>query len=105
MELLTGTNILIVVLSALCIVLFIGIRNLLKQNEQLEDMLNESNLDIIGTRTLVQRTLNTMQDIDSRGAFESDDEVGVVFSELKNAVEQLNKRISEYDGGTREKDS
>lgn len=45
-------------------------------------------------RIAVQSSLNTMLDemreIDIRGSFESDDEVGVVFNELKQLVERYN---------------
>jgi hypothetical protein len=34
-----------------------------------------------------------MQDADIRGSFESDDEVGSAFSELKEIIEELNKTI------------
>jgi len=86
--------IIIGILSLLAIFLFIGVRNLLKQNEQLEDQIIEVTE---GMLTLSQRTLETMREIDSKGAFESEDEVGAVFEDLKNAVEYLNQRISEYD--------
>lgn len=89
------------ILSFLLILALIGIRNLLKQNEQLEDDLVDY---ITGMQTLSQRTLETMQQIDSRGAFASDDEVGAVFKDLKNVVEHLNQRISEYDVRSEEKE-
>jgi hypothetical protein len=82
------------ILSTLVIVLGIGVRNLLKQNEQLEDDLVNY---ITGMRNLSFRTLESMREIDSRGAFESDDEVGSVFSDLKTVVEHLNERIEEID--------
>jgi hypothetical protein len=34
-----------------------------------------------------------MRDIDIRGSFESDDEVGAVFSELKNTIETYKNEI------------
>jgi hypothetical protein len=36
-----------------------------------------------------------MKDIDELGAFEADDEVGDVFDEIKNIVEELDKYITE----------
>jgi len=35
---------------------------------------------------LVKRMLATLREIDSRGAFESDDEVGAIFNEIKSAI-------------------
>ena len=94
-------EILIGILSFALIMAAIAIRNLLKQNEQLED-------DLVGyitsMREFSQRTLETMEEIDSRGAFASDDEVGAVFNDLKNVVEQLNQRISEYDVRSQKKE-
>ena len=70
--------------------LLIGIRNLLRQNEQLED-------DLVGTINGVVQTITDanerMQAADIRGSFESDDEVGTVFTELKGIVKELNEQF------------
>ena len=70
--------------------LLIGVRNLLKQNEQLED-------DLVGTINGVVQTISDanerMQAADIRGSFESDDEVGSAFTQLKTIVEELNNEI------------
>lgn len=70
--------------------LLIGIRNLLKQNEQLEDRLVGTIKD---TQSKVLTALEKMQEIDTRQAFEKDDEVGVTFDQLKKIVEDLNEQI------------
>ena len=72
------------------IVLGFGIRNLLKQNEDLEDTLVQV---IETTRAKVENTLEQMRDIDTRGVFEKDDEVGSSFEQLKNIVEDLNEEL------------
>ena len=68
--------------------LLIGVRNLLKQNEQLED-------DLVGTINGVVQTITDanerMQAADIRGSFESDDEVGFIFKEIKNTIKQLDR--------------
>ena len=70
--------------------LLIGVRNLLKQNEQLED-------DLVGTINGVVQTITEanerMEAADIRGSFESDDEVGTVFTELKGIVKDLNEQF------------
>lgn len=38
----------------------------------------------------LESLLSDMKQIDSSGAFESDDEVGSIFEELKNTIEQYN---------------
>lgn len=72
------------------IVLFIGIRNLIKQNEELEDTVIEV---IDSTRVKVEIALERMRDIDTREVFEKDDEVGATFEQLKNIIEDLNQEI------------
>ena len=70
--------------------LLIGVRNLLRQNEQLED-------DLVGTINGVVQTItqanDRMKQADIRGSFETDDEVGSVFTELKSIVEELNEQF------------
>ena len=68
----------------------IGVRNLLRQNEQLEDRLVGTIKDI---QSKVITALEKMQEIDTRQAFEKDDEVGVTFDQLKKIVEDLNEQL------------
>jgi competence protein ComGC len=72
------------------IALIVGVVNLLKQNEELEDTLTETLVDIKGK---VNTALEALRDADLKGSFESDDEVGVVFKEIKDVVENLNEII------------
>ena len=45
------------------------------------------------TNLTLERMLEQMREIDLRGAFESDDEVGVVFNELKDVIENYKNII------------
>jgi HPt (histidine-containing phosphotransfer) domain-containing protein len=72
------------------ITFLIGVRNLIKQNEELEDTLIEV---VEGTRIRVETALQQMKDIDIREVFEKDDEVGVTFEQLKNIIEDLNQEL------------
>jgi|TARA_B110001452_G_scaffold61155_1_gene47850 competence protein ComGC len=85
-ELITTYNIVMVISVVINIVLLIGVRNLLKQNEQFED-------NLIQVRGRIANTLKKMRDLDNREVFEKDDEVGVTFSELKKLIEDLNNEI------------
>jgi|TARA_B110000967_G_scaffold168270_1_gene177140 predicted PurR-regulated permease PerM len=84
------TNIIILISALLNLILLIGVRNLLKQTEQLEDRLISSINEVRGR---IENTLKKMKDIDNREAFEKDDEVGVTFQELKKLIEDLNNEI------------
>jgi len=39
----------------------------------------------------IQETQETLKEIDQKGNFEADDEVGVVFQAIKEAVDELNE--------------
>jgi len=89
-ELLTTYNIVIGISVVINIVLLIGVRNLLKQNEQLEDRVVNT---IYSTRDKVENALTSMRKLDTKQAFEKDDEVGVTFEQLKKIVEDLNNQL------------
>jgi hypothetical protein len=72
------------------ILLIFGVRNLLKQTEELETSLTETTNSM---KYKIQTALQELRNADIRGAFESDDEVGAAFKELKNIVENLNETI------------
>ena len=86
---------------ALIIILFLivigfmcyGIWNLLGQVEDLEDTVvyYQDKLDEI--REKVLDTDTQLKDLDIRGAFEADDEVGFVFKEIKQLSSDLTKTV------------
>ena len=90
-DIITTNGVIIISISVLInIILLVGVRNLLKQNEQLEDRL----VNLIGdVRTRVSTALENMRSIDNREMFEKDDEVGVSFQEIKKIIEELDNEI------------
>ena len=67
--------------------------NLVTQNEQLVDTINEYDDRQFETQQRLESMLQKMREIDIRGSFESDDEVGAVFSELKETIETYKNEI------------
>ncbi len=84
----TYIYIILLISVVLNITFTISIFNLLKQTEELEDTLIETTLEV---KVKVSNALENLRNIDSRGSFESDDEVGATFTELKTIVENLNE--------------
>ena len=64
-----------------------------KQNEQLTDMIKDYDIRQDNTLITLENMLGEMKEIDSNGAFESDDEVGGVFTDLKNTIESYKTQI------------
>jgi hypothetical protein len=67
--------------------------NLVKQNEKLSDVVKDYDARQDNTLITLENMLGEMKEIDLNGSFESDDEVGVVFSELKNTIESYKNQI------------
>ena len=55
---------------------------------QVEDALNETSEIREETILTLEKMSNDMKEIDIRGSFENDDEVGVVFKELKSIIDK-----------------
>jgi hypothetical protein len=75
------------------IVLIIKGITYVKQNEQLNDIIQDYDNRQDNTLITLENMLGEMKEIDLKGSFESDDEVGVVFSELKNTIESYKNQI------------
>ena len=67
--------------------------NLVKQNEKLSDVVKDYDVRQDNTLITLENMLGELKEIDLNGSFESDDEVGVVFSELKNTIESYKNQI------------
>jgi hypothetical protein len=75
-----------------------AIRNLLRKYETAESMNNDKDIWIQNFKEVIDLLNTRLQQIDHRGSFESDDEVGIFFSELKKIQQILNEQfIDEND--------
>ena len=86
-----------IILTTLCVSLLIisiilTIRgfSLLTKIEELEDVITEYELRDELTKEGLESMLAQMREIDLKGSFESDDEVGSVFKQLKKIIEIYN---------------
>ena len=86
----TVSIILIIVSILLNLVLAFSVRNLLRQNEALEDF----TINVVeSTKEKVTQALTTMKNADIRGSFEADDEVGSAFKDITAAINDLNEKF------------
>ena len=63
---------------------FVAIRNLIKKNEVMEDFINKQSDAIAACDTRLKQ-------IDQKGVFYADDEIGWFFEEVKKIQEALNE--------------
>jgi|TARA_R110000744_G_C19311578_1_gene556773 hypothetical protein len=81
----------IVILSILTLVLGYTTYNLLRKNEAVEDVVQEQETLISDIAAKIDSSMSVMKDIDTRGAFESDDETGIIFKQLYDTISDLEK--------------
>jgi hypothetical protein len=68
---------------------------IIRKNNKLEKALVEQQQYIDAISIVIEDSANTIQELDNRGAFEADDEVGTFFRSLKeiqNVLNQFNTR-------------
>jgi hypothetical protein len=82
--------ILLFISVAVNVFLLITSKKLFNQIDILEDW-------IINFKKSVENTYNKLKAIDNRGIFEKDDDVGFLFSDLKQTMETLNKKVKEEE--------
>jgi hypothetical protein len=86
----TGEYYTIIILGIIIVLQLLFIRNLLLQTEKLDDLVISTRANVL---LKVRDSLKKMKETDLRGAFESDDEVGAVFKDMKQIIEDLEKEI------------
>ena len=76
--------ILVILLTLSVSISFVAIRNLIKKNEAMEDFINKQSDAIAACDTRLKQ-------IDQKGVFYADDEIGWFFEEVKKIQEALNE--------------
>jgi lipid A disaccharide synthetase len=76
--------ILVILLTLSISISFVAIRNLIKKNEVMEDFINKQSDAIAACDTRLKQ-------IDQKGVFYADDEIGWFFEEVKKIQEALNE--------------
>jgi hypothetical protein len=79
-----------VTLLIISTILFFRGFNLIERIEELEDEVSLYELRNEETKEALESMLEQMREIDLKGSFESDDEVGSVFTQLKTIIEIYN---------------
>ena len=78
------------ILSLLIILLGYTTYNLLKKNEQAEDLIISYENHILNLSRLISQADEKLKEIDDKGLFDSDDEIGWFFTHIKSIKEDMN---------------
>ena len=81
----------IIILSVLVVILGYTTFNLLRKNEKQEDILAGYMTYLNKISDYIEVTDKRLKEIDDKGSFKSDDEVGFFFEQIKNIQSVLNQ--------------
>ena len=82
--------VIISILSTLIVILIFTNYNLLRKNEKCEDVIKSYENYMINLSNTIEFSERKIKEIDTKGTFTGDDEVGYFFQQLKYLQEQLN---------------
>jgi hypothetical protein len=78
------------VLAVIIVILVYTNYNLLKKNEKCEDIIKSYENYMVNLSNTIEFSDQKLKEVDSKGTFNSDDEVGFFFKTLQYLQEQLN---------------
>ena len=93
------------ILVAIIIFLSYIVRNLLLKNEKYEDITIDQTQYLQRISEILRDSKKHLQRLDENGVFESDDEVGYFFEQLKLVQKELDRYMLPENYGTKEKQS
>jgi hypothetical protein len=79
------------ILSVLVVILGYTTLNLLKKNEKAEDIINNYESYMNKFSDTLNKSEQKLKEVDARGAFNSDDEIGFFFRTVQLLQDQLNQ--------------
>jgi hypothetical protein len=83
--------IIISILAVLVVILGYATWNLLRKNEKAEDIINNYEGYMNKFSDTLTKSEQRLKEVDVRGAFNSDDEIGFFFTTVRSLQEQLNQ--------------
>ena len=95
----------IIILSIFIVILGIAIRNLLLKNERYEDITVAQQDYLLRISELIKDSKMHLHKLDEKGVFQSDDEVGYFFEQMKKVQEELDRYTLQEDYAQKKKQS
>ena len=94
-----------IILSILLIVLLVALRNLLVKVEKYEDITVDQTNYLQNISNLIKDSQKHLQSLDERGVFQSDDEVGYFFEQMKSVQKELDRYMLPENYGKKKSES
>ena len=91
-----------IILGILLLVSLIALRNLLIKVEKYEDVVQDQVNYLQNISNTITESKKHLQNLDERGVFQSDDEVGLFFESMKSIQEELDRYMLPQNYGKKE---
>lgn len=101
-DIFTVYNIIVGILVAFLILLLYIIRNLLLKNEKYEDVVQDQTQYLQNISNAIGEGQKHLKNLDEKGVFQSDDEVGYFFEQMKYVQDELNRYMLPKNYGKKE---
>jgi len=101
-DIFTVYNIIVGILVAFLILLLYIIRNLLLKNEKYEDVVQDQTQYLQNISNAIGEGQKHLKNLDEKGVFQSDDEVGYFFEQMKYVQDELNRYMLPENYGKKE---
>lgn len=101
-EIFTTYNIIIAVLVAFSLICIYIIRNLLLKLEKYEDVTSDQTQYLQNISNTIREGRTHLDSLDERGVFQSDDEVGTFFNQMKEVQNELDRYMLPENYGKEE---
>jgi hypothetical protein len=95
----------LIIVSILLVIALIAIRNLLVKVEKYEDIVLDQTRYLQNISNIITESNRHLRNLDEKGIFQSDDEVGYFFEQMKSVQEELDKYMLPENYGKEEKSS
>lgn len=92
----------IIILSIVIFILLLAIRNLLIKVEKYEDVTVDQTEYLQNISNVIRDSQKYLNSLDEKGIFQSDDEVGYFFEQLKNVQKELDRYMLPENYGEKE---
>lgn len=90
-----------ILVAILCFLMYI-VRNLLIRNENYEDVVRDQTQYLQNISNSIAKGQKHLKSLDDRGVFQSDDEVGYFFKQMKYVQDELNRYMLPENYGKEE---
>lgn len=98
-------NIIVGILTVLLLGTLLIVRNLLLKLEKYEDAVLIQTQRLQNISNTILESKQHLQNLDEKGVFQSDDEVGEFFNQMQQVQDELNAYIIDIDDAEKEKQS